>query len=210
MGRIAKRKIMQMKGKMKLLLAVCSCLFGVVFQIHAQGHIVANGVITNDIDGIISVLHNPTDPANGGYTGFSLSQVSGNNFQFSGLADIGVRVFLVSFNDPVSLQSILAQSYTELLSPNSYRFALGVPFYVGLYTGNMPFAPQNGIYDDPLFGWAELKNVSGTIQLLDSALEYQGGGIFAGTQNIIPVPEPSTLCITVSGLAFLAWRRWRR
>jgi hypothetical protein len=116
----------------------------------------------------------------------------------------------VSPNDPISLQPILSQSYAELLYPNSYVFDEGSPFYVGLYTGNVQSPPPNGIYGDPLFGWAELVNNNGIIQLLDSAMEYQGGGIFAGTQTIIPVPEPSTFSLAALGALLLGFRRWKK
>jgi hypothetical protein len=67
--------------------------------------------------------------------------------------------------------------------------------------------PPNGIYSDPLFGWAELENVNGTIELLDSALEYQGGGIYAGTENIIPAPEPSEFALGALGALLFGFRR---
>jgi hypothetical protein len=202
-----------MKSKL-ILLAVSCCCFVTVIQVRSQGYIVPNGVVSN-FDGLffageIDVLHNPANPNSGGsYTGFLLDPVNADTFQFNPVLDVGVRVFLVSSNNPVSLQPILSQSYTELLSPNNYVFANGVPFYVGLYTGNMTSPPPNGIYSDPLFGWAELENVNGTVEILNSALEYQGGGIYAGTQNIIAIPEPSTLGFSVLGGWLLAWRRWK-
>jgi len=195
------------KTKITFIAAIL-CSLGVAVQCHSQGYIVPNGVVTNFISGEISVMYNPTSQF---YTGFALRQ-RGNNttFSFDPVADVGVRVFLVSPNDPISLQPILAQDYTELMNPNTYVFNLGTPFYVGLYTGNQQFAPPNGIYSDPLFGWAELENVNGTIRLLDSALEYQGGGIYAGTQNIIPVPEPSWFAILGLGVLLLGVPRlWR-
>jgi len=93
--------------------------------------------------------------------------------------------------------------------PNSYVFPSGVPFDLGFYTGNVTQYPANGIYSDPLFGWAELENVSGSIELLNSALEYQGGGIYVGTLDIIAVPEPSILALTALGGLALAWRGWK-
>jgi hypothetical protein len=94
--------------------------------------------------------------------------------------------------------------HTAATQQRSYVFANnGSSFYVGLYTG---YTPQGGIYSNPLFGWAELENVNGSIQLLNSALEYQGGGIFAGTQTIIPVPEPGTFSLAALGVLLLGWR----
>lgn len=194
--------------KFKLTLLARSCFFmGAIFQLHSQGYIIANGVVTDFVSGEVSVLHNPANPSNGGYTGFSLNPVNANTFQFNPVVDIGVRVFFVSLNDPITANTVLSGNYAELTYPNSYIFYNGSPFYVGLYTGNMTYAPPNGIYTDPLFGWAELENVNGTIDLLGGGLEYGGEGIYAGTQNIIQaVPEPNSFCLFgLSGL-FLSWR----
>jgi len=204
---------------MKTTLIHLTCLvFTLVatLQIHSQGYLVPNGVVYIGQTGIgyeIDVLH---DPAHLYYTGFFLNPNGKtpptspfiNTFQFDLIVDVGVRVFLVSPNDPISLQPILSQNYTELLYPNNYVFANGVPFYLGLYTGNVQQAPQDGIYSDPLFGWVELVNNAGVIQMLDSALEYQGGGIYAGTQTFIPVPEPGALAFGALGGLLLGFRRW--
>jgi hypothetical protein len=156
-------------------------LLGAVFQIHSQGYIVPNGVLTNYsgafLPGEISVLYNPASQY---YTGFALEPVGKtlptvytNTFHFDFIVDVGVRVFLVSSNDAISLQPILSQSWTELGNAANYVFANGVPFYVGLYTGNDQFAPPNGIYSNPLFGWALLVNNRGVIQVLGSALSIK-------------------------------------
>jgi hypothetical protein len=120
--------------------------------------------------------------------------------------DEGVRAFLVNLNDTISLQPIQSGAYSELLYPNTYTFPDRVPFYVGLYTGRNPNGsltpPADGIYKDPLFGWARLDNVDGTIRLLDSALVYNAAGINAGTTTILQVPGPGSL--TLVGLGALA------
>jgi len=205
-----------MKINLKLL-TVALLAFCATLQLQAQGYIVPNGVIDSGlIPGAgyeIDVMH---DPINLYYTGFALNPtgktpptIYTNTFLFNPVVDVGVRTFLVSPNTAISLQPILSQSWTELLAPNTYVFANGVPFYLALYTGTGNFHPPNGIYSDPLFGWVELENNQGVIQMLGSALEYQGGGIIAGTQTIIPVPEPSTLGFSALGGLFFAWRRWK-
>jgi hypothetical protein len=187
-----------------MLFAFVILAVGSLFRVSADGHIVPNGVVSN-YGGFfapeeISVLHNPNNPnAPGSYTGFLFEpQPTPNMFLFSPVVDIGVRVFFVSAGDPISQEALLGGNYPELISGDIYSFTTS--FYVGLYTGNDPTNPQpGGIYNDPLFGWARLRNVNGSIQILSSALEYQGGGIIAGSQTILPVPEPGTLALAILG-----------
>jgi hypothetical protein len=196
---------------MKAILSTAlAFLFGAAFQVHSQGYLVTNGVTYAGYFPPFfgSEMHVIQNPANGDYTAFFLIPASGDMFKFDHALDEGVRVFLVSLNDPVSLPAIQTSSYTEMLYPNSYVFDDGVLFYVGLYTGST--YPVNGVYSDPLFGWAQLVNNNGVIQLLDSALEYGGGGIITGTQTILPIPEPGTLGLLVLGGLLLAFQRHRR
>lgn len=184
----------------------------------AQGYIVPNGVVTNlyyGLPGEISVNHNPTSP-NPVYTGFFFNPIGKtqpttytNTFQFDSIVDVGVRVFLIASNQPITASALAAQTYPEFLGGN-YVFANNSPFYVALYTGNMTYYPTNGVYDDPLFGWALLVNNQGAIQLLDSALTYQAIGIYAGTQTIIQVPEPSTFALAMLSGVLLSLRCWKR
>jgi hypothetical protein len=190
-----------------------SCLLMGVLQLHSQGYIVPNGVtyIGLDFAGFYEtqVLQKPT----GDFTAFLLGPQNQTTFSFGVLLDEGVRVFEVSQNDPISLQPILANHYTELTYPNSYVFEDGSPFYLGLYTGYNPWDSHGnytGIYTDPVFGWGEFVNSGGVIQMLNSALEYGGGGIYAGTETIIPIPEPSVLGLLSTGTLFLGWRLRRR
>ena len=179
---------------------------------------VANGIVyvgtSNHIPFEVDVIYSPT---NRFYTGFFLSHNGitqpgsyTNTFQFFTIVDVGVRVFLVSSNDPVSLQPILAHNYAELQYPNSYVFDSGSSFFVGLYTGNVQYAPPDGIYNDPLFGWAELVNNKGVIELVDGAMAYKAGGIYAGTQDIFDVPEPGVAALLFLASLFFGWRFARR
>src|SRR5205814_104528 len=146
-------------------LGIIGCFLCAIFQLGAQGYIVPNGVFTNLFPGEIDVW-NPGTQING----FLLTPANLNTFIFNEPATIGVRVFLVLPNDPVSLQPILSLSYVELNLQSSYSFNVGVPFYVGLYTGGSvappypPYPPY--IYTDPVFGWAKLVNNGGIIQML--------------------------------------------
>ena len=201
--------------------AVASCLFVVIPQLRAQGYIVPNGIYITMLNPSVGEidLSWPQETQINGFLlnplGKQLPTFYTNIFNFSEPATIGVRVFLVQPNDAFSLQPILSQNWTELGNPNSsFVFQAGIPFYVGLYSGaNIappypPYPPYQ--YLDPVFGWAELENVGGVIQLLNSALEYGGDGIYTGTQTIIqPTPEPSILALSAWGGLLLAWR-WRK
>jgi hypothetical protein len=80
---------------------------------------------------------------------------------------------------------------------------------VGFYTGEA--IPTNGIpdlalgiYTNAVFGWGKFVTRDDRIELLDSALEYGGAGIYAGTQTIIP-PEFPLLNFTNSGNQQRLW-----
>jgi hypothetical protein len=176
----------------------------------AQGYIVPNGVTYYGFGALGGYeTHVIQSPVTGDYTGFLLRPLSQTDFRFASFTDEGVRTFLVSSGSPVSLQHILAGSYPELTYPTSNVLEDGF-FYLGFYTGYGPWDSHGnytGIYKDPVFGWAEYENDGGVIHMLDSALEYGGGGIYAGTENIIPVvPEPGFL--PLFGLSLLGlWMR---
>ncbi len=191
----------------------------VTLNAFAQGYIVPNGVTYAGIfsggGGYgINVVHNPTNFESTGFDLVPLGETQPtaytNTFGFNPIVDVSVRVFLITANQPITTNTLLSGGLTELSYPNSpYIFQNNVPFYLALYTGNQNFYPPNGIYTDPLFGWVQLVNNQGVIQMLDGALEYGGAGIFAGTQNIIPVPEPTALALTALGALFLGVRRWK-
>lgn len=201
----------------KLVLFLIVWLLGLPSPVRAQGYIVPNGVVYDGLfqNGIgygIGVVHDPTNMV---YTGFALnptgktppSATYTNTYSFSPIIDVSVRVLLVASNQPISLSPILLNAYAELGNAPSYVFNSGVPFYVGLYTGNQNFYPLDGIYNAPLFGWARLVNNQGVIQLLDSALSYKSGGIYAGTQNLIPVPEPASIWMAIPALLLRRCRK---
>ena len=205
--------------------ATMACCLAATLQIQAQGYIIPIGVTYVGYSGLfngyeIDVIQNPT---NSDYTGFALEPkgktpptVYTNTFLFNLYLDEGVRVFLVNSNQPISLQPILSQSYPELTYPNGYVFTNGKSFYLGLYSGYNPYVVTNGtsvytgIYERPVFGWGLFVNNQGVIQMLDSALEIEGGGIYAGTQTIISIPEPSVLGLSALGgiLFYLRFRRF--
>ena len=188
-------------------LVVLVCAFATVGHLRAQGYIVPNG-ITYSSAGLTAVIHVLQNPTNSDYAGFGLRprfttppQVYDTIFSFDLHPGESVRAFLVSSNDPISLQAIQTGSYLELSSGGLYGFDLDVPFYLGFYTGSTNGMPA-GIYSRPVFGWSEFVNSKGVIQMLDAALVVGGDGIYVGTQRIISVPEPGVLSL-VSVAAFL-------
>jgi hypothetical protein len=169
--------------------------------------------VTYSTAGLTAVIHVMQSSSNGDFTGFALrprfktpeSPDYYAIFSFDpAVPDEGVRTFLVSQNQPMSLEPIQAGAYTELGLGGYYGFDPGVPFYLGFYTGHTNGAPL-GTYSDPVFGWAEFVNNQGVIQMLDSALEAEGGGIYVGTQTIIPIPEPGVVSLSACGALILGW-----
>lgn len=179
---------------------------------YSQGYILPNG-ITSSSAGLSAVIHVMQSPTNGDYTGFVLRpqfKKPGSPyytiFSFDpAVPDEGVRTFFASQNDPISSDSIQAGAYTELGFGNYYGFDPGIPFFLGFYTGHTNGAPL-GAYSNPLFGWGEFVNNQGVIQMLDAALEVEGGGIYVGTQTIIPIPEPAMFSLLTCGALILGWR----
>jgi hypothetical protein len=183
----------------------------------SQGYLVANGITssTNTNTGRtgIFIYQNPQQTD---VTGFVLDP-SGkvqptfytNSFTYMSVLDGGFRAFFVQSNSPVTLQAIQAGSYTEL-GDSTYVFDINAPFYIGVYAGYPDTFAADRTYSDPMFGWVELVNNRGTIQMLGSALAYGSGGIYAGTQNIIPLPEPGTLGLGALGLLGFGLHRWQK
>lgn len=196
-------------------------ILSAAFQLYPQGYIVPNGVTYAglSLNGIGYGINVTYDPTNGYTTGFSLDPLGEtqptlytNTYRFDPIVNVGVRAFLTLYDQAITTNTLLSGSLTELLySPNSgYVFNNGVPFYLALYTGDDQNAPPDGVYDNPLFGWVELENNRGVIEMLGGALEFQGDGIYAGTDNIIPAPEPGELALAALGGLCFAWRRWKK
>ena len=192
---------------MKVARVIAVAIVTTSLGLFAQGYVVPDGVTYAGYDPFLGAdIHILQNPTNTHFTGFTLPPQNSETFLFNPVLDNGARTFIVSANDPISLQPILAGDYVEMTYPNTYVFPVSETFYLGFYTGNS--FPQNGIYADPVFGWGEFLNNNGVIQLLDSALNT-AGGIYAGTQNIIPVPEPTTLGLFALGGLILRLRCWR-
>jgi hypothetical protein len=168
---------------------------------YAQGFLVTNG-ISRDVAGIFHVVQNPQSLDE---TSFFFTHEGDGFFKLFKSLDEGSRLFFVVGNSPFGEEQILNASYPELLEGSVHAMPGSVPFYLGIYTG---YAPQGGIYENPLYGWAQVANIGGSIQLLDGALAFGAGGIYVGTQTIIPVPEPTAM--TLCGFSLMAMSWWLR
>jgi hypothetical protein len=170
--------------------------FGVDADPFAGGSIVPAGITASRWAGSgpgrleLHVIQNPSD---GDYTCFMFEPQGRDTFDFNYCLDEGVRAFLVPSNAPISLPPILQGNYPELKGRQA--FEPKIPFYVGFYTGRailtngLP-AFGLGIYTNAVFGWGKFVTRDDVMELLDSALEYGGAGIYAGTHTIISAKSP--------------------
>jgi len=90
-----------------------------------------------------------------------------------------------------------------------FEYFSDIPFYLGFYTGRAILtngipAVGLGIYTNAVFGWGKFVTRDDVIEMLDSALEYGGAGIYAGTQTLIP-PESPVLNLGNSGNQLRFW-----
>ena len=176
-------------------------------SLEGQGFLVADGITVTGktyegLGAFVKVIQNPS---NGDYTGFHIQRITFTSLCFLWLADEGVRTFRVSDGDSIDLQSLRSNNYAELSFGSPHSFTSGSTFMLGFYTGYGPFdsTGYTGIYTSPVFGWARFMNFGGDVRYLEGALESGGAGIIAGTQTIIPVPEPSTLALLAAASALL-------
>ena len=101
------------------------------------------------------------------------------------------------------MEHITHEQTTPLPPPNNSTF----DFYLGFATA----AEYTGSWADPskyvYYGWAQFTYSKGTITLVNSALNTEGGGIYAGTGITTPVPEPATGILSFLGMVLLLHHR---
>ncbi|MGI6496797.1 MAG: PEP-CTERM sorting domain-containing protein [Kiritimatiellia bacterium] len=101
-----------------------------------------------------------------------------------------------------------AMENAEYLGRND-TYALGsieMPYNRIFYLG-FRLARGGADYTKYIYGWASLLWNGTDLVLVDSAAETTGAGIYAGTYNAIPVPEPSALGLLLVGAGVLALHR---
>ena len=111
--------------------------------------------------------------------------------------------FLHGVSDPVSGEYDIHADETVLGTfESTFRFYLGFATTVNFEEN------WDGTFDQhAYFGWAQFEWNNGTLSLVDSAINTEGGGIYAGTDRVTAVPEPSSGLLFCVGIAFLLHRR---
>jgi len=108
--------------------------------------------------------------------------------------------------------NFLPIQYESAIPGGSLDVEVGESFFLGVNTGSSDdFFSGDSVPFDVIrqhFGWGEfLINQNGELQILDSAVAYDLGGIVIGTSTAIP--EPSSGLLMLAGIAFPFLRRSR-
>lgn len=82
-------------------------------------------------------------------------------------------------------------------------------FYLGFATGaeNDDYPDSTDGWSHVYYGWALFSYDKGTISVVKSALNTEGGGIYVGTDRTTPVPEPAADGLALAGALLLLRRR---
>ena len=89
-------------------------------------------------------------------------------------------------------------------------FTPTVRFYLGFATSVWGDNEETGALERSVYyGWAQFEWSRGTLSLLNSAINTEGGGIYVGTDRTTPVPEPTSAALAIAGLGLLICRRKR-
>jgi len=147
---------------------ITCCILGTVIQIHAQGYIIPDGITMNPDQGFGPEVHielvSPSGSADFSFT--PTSYFTPNVFDVNIVLLSGVLIFSVQENDPFTLQGIQSGDYTELTqgdpwSTFSITCDVGVPFYLGFYTGwpQMSASGWTGTYNDPVLYQVAFKHL---------------------------------------------------
>ena len=155
-----------------------------------------------------------SDPSGGrDFTGFSFTP-NFDEFEFQGsFIDEGVSVFLVEENDVFSEFNILGGDFTELTF--GAQITLDPGFSVGMITVEPTLflgvrTPALGVNFgsfEPAYGWIEVQNLAGNLQVVDHAIAFGAEGIIVNT--LIAVPEPSGVLLIAIGFVGISTLRRR-
>jgi hypothetical protein len=125
-----------------------------------------------------------------GYTVYTVD--SSLTLAFHGTTLGGVQPYFAVVPDGTVLDLDHRAPFGQSLT--GYQLTLNQPFLVGMDMVNIQLTTVTA----ERFGWARLEYTSAGMQLLDEAVALGGNGIIAGTTTVLP--EPSTICLSLSAL----------
>ncbi len=162
-----------------------------------------------------------------------LSSFGGYEMVYTDLSPDGGAAVLMSITESGDGAVLAAEGYTTGDGCVWYQVQPGGLIHAATLSSSEPFSDSSTgelsafdiAYDDvfylafalndpyPLdtitYGWVALLYDGTTLTMVDSAAETSGVGLYAGTYS--PIPEPTTTCLSLTGLAGLAaGRRWSR
>jgi hypothetical protein len=118
-------------------------------------------------------------------------------------ADEGSLLFVTRPGQLINDTTVEKLAAKDLLIPSATAAQVDRDFYIGGATES--FLDAGYLADDKhqtVFGWLHLKaNAAGKLQIVDSAMSFNEGGIGAGA---LPVPEAGTWSLMGLGLCALA------
>jgi hypothetical protein len=121
--------------------------------------------------------------------------------------DEGSDWYVVHPGDVFSSTTIAAGEFQPLITfgPTGHPpVAVGSgDFYLGVNTGLGFDIPD----DRTVFGWVHLRQVLGSLAMVDNVMSYESRGIVVGTSTV--VPEPSTTMLLAASLAIAVFSRRR-
>jgi len=112
----------------------------------------------------------------------------------------GINIYLASYGDEFSNSTLMNAQFPVLLSGSGANGSIDIPF------GTFYLAITKGAWDGSngdVYGWALLSSSSSGLAMLSNAVAYGTSGIFVGTTNIVPVPEPETYAMMLAGLGLV-------
>jgi len=141
----------------------------------------------------------------GDYTGtmFAYDSAAGTLLFGARNADEGSLLFITRPGQVINDTTVAKLPAKDLLIPSATAAQVGRDFYIGGATES--FSDAGYLADDKhwtVFGWLHLKaDAAGKLQIVDSAMSFNEGGIVAGA---LPVPEAGTWSLMGLGLCGLA------
>lgn len=125
--------------------------------------------------------------------------------------DEGADYYLVPFGIEFSERTIDQFSpFLALNTPTQITVPYG-DFYLGVNTGVGSFSDPPNFIPRDVYGWVKLRNTPTGLEMLDNVMAYDTGGLFIGTRDVLPIPEPGAgMALPAMLVIALASRRSRQ